>query len=378
MFYIGLMSGTSVDAIDAVLVSSAASGGAKQLGVPGGVIVRATHRQPYPAALREAVQALIADPRTTLDALGALDCALGKAFAEAAQTLLVRSGFRPAEVQAIGSHGQTVRHRPDHALPFTLQLGNPSVIAELTGITTVADFRSRDMAAGGQGAPLVPAFHAAQFGSDQIDRVILNIGGIANITLLPADPRKPVIGFDTGPGSTLLDQWIQRHQGAAYDRDGLWAASGRVHDALLERLLADPYFAKLPPKSTGRERFHLGWLQQHLDTLGAPLAPQDVQATLLQLTTRSVARAVMQFCPLAREVLVCGGGHHNKALMTALGERLIGVSLQTTEHLGIAPDWVEAAAFAWLAQQTLLGRSGNIPSVTGARKPVILGGIYRA
>jgi anhydro-N-acetylmuramic acid kinase len=291
---------------------------------------------------------------------------------------LVRSGLRAGEIRALGSHGQTVRHHPAGAYPFTSQLGNPAVIAELTRITTVADFRARDVAAGGQGAPLAPGFHAAQFRSPAVDRVILNLGGIANITYLPSAGAQPVIGFDTGPGNTLIDQWTYRHRQQRFDRDGAWAATGRVSGALLERLLADPYFAMAPPKSTGREHFHLDWLQGHLAALGQVLAAQDVQATLLELTARSVARALTGFVPGVRELYVCGGGSHNRALMAALSERLPEMTLHTTEELGIHPDWVEAVAFAWLAHQTLEGLPGNLPSVTGARRPVILGAIYRA
>jgi anhydro-N-acetylmuramic acid kinase len=369
MHYLGLMSGTSVDAIDAALVTIPAV---------GPLTVRATHRHAIPEDIQQSVHELTRSAAATLDQLGELDVQLGRLFAEAAQGVLVRSGLRAGEIRALGSHGQTVRHHPAGAHPFTLQLGNPSVIAELTRITTVADFRARDVAAGGQGAPLAPGFHAAQFRSPATDRVILNLGGIANITYLPSASAQPVIGFDTGPGNTLIDQWIYRHQQQRFDRDGAWAASGQISGALLERLLADPYFAVAPPKSTGREHFHLDWLQGHLAALGQVPAAQDVQATLLELTARSVARALAGFVPGVRELYVCGGGSHNRALMAALAERLPEMTLQTTEALGLHPDWVEAAAFAWLAHQTLEGLPGNLPSVTGAKRAVILGAIYRA
>jgi anhydro-N-acetylmuramic acid kinase len=369
MHYIGLMSGTSVDSADAALITV----------VPlGPVTVRATHRQPFPDDLRQAVHELIRSPAASLDQIGELDVQLARLFAETAKMLLVRSGLRASDVRAIGSHGQTVRHHPAGRHPFTTQLGNPSVISELTGITTVADFRMRDMAAGGQGAPLAPAFHAAQFRSASRNRAIVNIGGIANLTFLPADAGKPVIGFDTGPGNTLLDQWIARHRNERYDRDGRWAESGKPSKALLETLLADPYFGRPPPKSTGREYFHLDWLQQALTRLNPPPAAEDVQATLLQLTAHTIARAVRQFLPGLDELFVCGGGSHNRALLASLTEQFLPVPVQSTEALGLHPDWVEAAAFGWLAHQALEGRPGNLPSVTGARHPAILGGIYKA
>jgi anhydro-N-acetylmuramic acid kinase len=369
MFYIGLMSGTSVDGIDAALVA---------VNPIGSVTIRATHHHPYPPELQQAVHELTRSGAATLDQLGMLDRRLGEAFAQAAQGLLAHSGVRSAEIRAIGSHGQTIRHRPDTRPSFSMQLGHPAVIAELTGITTVADFRARDMAAGGQGAPLVPAFHAVQFHSPDSDRVILNIGGIANITWLPSDQSKPIAGFDTGPGNTLLDQWIMRHRGERFDRDGNWAASGKVQEKLLAQLLADPYFSTPPPKSTGREHFHLGWLDRHLAAVGEKLPAEDVQATLVALTARSIAQALTAFALPVRELYACGGGVHNRALMTALKEQLRDTTVNTTERLGVPSDAVEAAAFAWLAHQALEGRPGNLPSVTGARHPAILGGIYRA
>ncbi len=372
MLYIGLMSGTSVDAIDAALVRIP----------PGenGIELLAVHSHPFPPDIRRRILALtLPGAADELEETGVLDTILGGLFAEAVFALLAKTKRRPAEVRAIGSHGQTLRHRPDGTAPFTLQIGNPAVIAERTGITTVADFRRRDLAAGGQGAPLTPAFHAYAFRSSRQARAILNIGGIANLTYLPAQPHEAVRGLDTGPGNTLLDQWIQRHRGKDYDRDGQWAAGGRVMPTLLEELLADPYFARPPPKSTGREYFHLGWLGRHLAAI-APLAPepQDVQATLLRLTARSVGQALHTFLPPIDELYVCGGGAHNRALLAALAEELAGIPVRTTEVLGLAPDWVEAAAFAWLAHRALEGQPGNLPSVTGAKREVILGGIYKA
>ena len=311
-----------------------------------------------------------------VERMGELDMALGELFAAAANAVIKKSGLAPKDIRAIGSHGQTIRHRPRAAHPFTLQIGNPSVIAERTGITTVADFRARDIAAGGQGAPLVPAFHRHVFHSPQRHRVIVNIGGIANITCLPADAAQPVTGFDTGPGNTLLDQWIRHRQGRSHDDNGQWAAAGRASNELLEQLLADPYFAAPPPKSTGREHFNLEWLQGHLKRLAAPPADADVQATLMQLTAGTIAGAIRRFLPETQEAYVCGGGAHNRALMAALTGNLSGIKVATTEALGLPPDWVEAAAFAWLAHQALQGQPGNVPSVTGAKRAVILGGIY--
>ena len=367
MRYVGLMSGTSADAVDAVLVEIGADGRAQLL---------ASHAHPFPAPLQTAVHELSHAGAVNLDDLGELDTALAAVFAEAVIELLQKSGQAASGIRAIGSHGQTVRHRPLDRHPFTMQLGNPSLIAERTGITTVADFRRRDMAAGGHGAPLVPAFHAVQFRSPKHARAILNLGGIANVTYLPAAPDQPVTGFDTGPANTLLDQWSRHQRGEHHDAGGEWAASGRVHDGLLSLLLGDPYFRVAPPKSTGREHFHLDWLEEAMRRLGERPAPQDVQATLLALSTRSAAQAIRQFLPSVDEVYLCGGGCHNPRLVDALRRELGAIPVQDTGALGLEPDWVEAVAFAWLANQTLEGRPGNLPAVTGARRAVILGGIY--
>lgn len=369
MRYIGLMSGTSVDNVDASLIEITPAGAAR---------IRAHHRHPIPDDLRIAIHELIRHPAADLDRIGEMDVRLGRLFADAANTLLAQAGLQSGDVRAVGSHGQTVRHRPDAGYPFTLQIGDPSVIAELTGITTVADFRRRDVAAGGQGAPLVPAFHAVQFRSNRYNRLILNLGGIANVTYLPSDPNRDVTGFDTGPGNTLLDQWIGRHRGERYDRDGEWAGSGQFSHTLLNTMLADSYFALAPPKSAGREHFHLDWISDCLDSSGPSLRPVDVQATLLHLTARSVVNAVRRFVPAVDEIYVCGGGAHNRALMKLLSELIAPVGLQTTEPLGIHPDWVEAAAFAWLAHRTMALQPGNLPGVTGARSSRILGGVYYA
>ena len=369
MHYIGLMSGTSVDSIDAALVS---------ISVDGKPVLIASHAHPIPPAMRGEIQALMRAGANEIERLGELDMALGDLFAEAANAVIQQAGLDKNNIRAIGSHGQTLRHRPHAAHPFTLQIGNPSVIAERTGITTVADFRARDVAAGGQGAPLVPAFHRQLFHSTQHNRVILNIGGIANVTYLPADASQPVSGFDTGPGNTLLDRWMGHHNARDCDDAGQWAASGKPSKALLEQLLTDPYFAASPPKSTGREHFNLEWLDNHLKKISSVSAAADVQATLLQLTALTVAEAVRRFLPKTGEVFVCGGGAHNRELMAALARNFADIPVATTEALGLHPDWVEGVAFAWLAHQTLEGRPGNIPAVTGARHEVILGGIYPA
>jgi anhydro-N-acetylmuramic acid kinase len=364
MHYIGLMSGTSVDGIDAALVS---------IPVSGQLTLLATHQHPFPIVVRAAIQALMQPGPNEIEREGELDVQLGHLFAEAANTLLAKSDVSASSIRAIGSHGQTIRHRPHATNPFSRQIGNPSVIAEVTGITTVADFRARDLAAGGEGAPLVPAFHRWLFREPGVNRIIVNIGGIANITWLPAAENSAVLGFDTGPGNTLLDQWVARHRNEQYDRDGAWAASGRVQKDLLARLMSDEYFNKPPPKSTGREHFNLAWLERQL---AGKLAPEEIQATLTELTVASIAQAISFLPDKIGEVFVCGGGSHNRHLLARLGALLPGIPVATTETLGLDPDWVEAVAFAWLAHQTLAGHAGNLPSVTGARHPVLLGGIY--
>ena len=360
--FIGLMSGTSVDGIDAALVRFS----------PQPTLL---HARTYP--LPEAVAARIlavsqSDGRLALDELGELDTRLGMALAEAANALLRESGNDAAEIVAIGSHGQTLRHRPSGEAPFTLQAGDANVIAERTGITTVADFRRRDVAAGGQGAPLVPAFHAALLGSAAENRAVLNIGGIANLTLLPM--HGVVSGFDTGPGNGLMDAWCLRHRGERFDHDGAFAASGEVDAGLLERLCADPWLSLPPPKSTGRDQFHGQWLEDKLT--GAALSAADVQATLSRFTAVTIARALGTQMPGCQRLLVCGGGVHNSQLMANLRAALAGMAVESTAAQGLDPDFVEAMAFAWLARETLAGRPGNVVEVTGARGPRVLGCIY--
>ncbi len=367
--FIGLMSGTSMDAVDAALVDLTGDN----------VNMLASAGLPIQPALRGELLDLCHGAASTLERVARLDVALGRLFATAVQTLLGRAGIDPSQVTAIGSHGQTVYHQPLGTSPTSVQLGDPNLIAELTGITTVADFRRRDIAAGGQGAPLVPAFHRAVFHTSETERVVLNIGGIANITVLPRASGQPVTGFDTGPGNALMDAWSMEHLGTPRDDDGFWAASGTIHEPLLAALLNDPYFALPPPKSTGREYFHPDWLRKVLRHGGMEaLQPQDIQATLCELTAASITQAIAAFAPDARQVLVCGGGVHNPTLVQRLRSLSKDYEVVSTAAYGIDPDWVEAIAFAWLAKQTLENKPGNLPSVTGARRAVALGGVYRA
>lgn len=362
---IGLISGTSADAIDAALVDFGS--GAPRL------VAGLAH--PWPARVRRRLLAVATgDGSVHLDELGTLDGAVADCFADAALALMARTGLAATAVSAIGSHGQTVWHRPGAQPPFTVQLGDPSRIAERTGCTVVADFRRRDLAAGGQGAPLMSAFHAALLASSGDDLAVLNLGGIANLTLLPAGGGA-VLGFDTGPASCLLDDWALRHTGQPCDLDGALAARGRVDAALLARLLAEPWFALPAPKSTGREVFNPAWLEARLP---GPARPEDVQATLVALTARTVSEALRRHAPNTATVVACGGGVHNPVLMAALAQALAPARLLDCGAYGIDPDYVEAAGFAWLARRTLDGLPGNLPSVTGARGPRILGGIYRA
>jgi anhydro-N-acetylmuramic acid kinase len=369
MNYIGLMSGTSMDAIDAVLISLSPS---------GGLTLRATHRTPYPLETKQQLYALRSAAVTNLDTTAELDSLLGELFAQAADNVRAVAGLAPADIRAIGSHGQTVRHRPAGPHPFSLQLANPSVVAERTGVTTVADFRARDIAAGGQGAPLVTAFHHFMFHSPHRNRAIINIGGIANASYLPADKQQRILGFDTGPGNLLLDAWIAKHKGQPYDAGGEWGAGGSCLPALLDKLCADPYFRVPPPKSSGFEYFNLAWLEHHLSSFVPSPAAEDVQTTLCALTARSIAHALKTYVPAVDELYVCGGGSHNSQLLTNLRDAMPGTPVDSTAALGLAPDWVEAAAFAWLAHQAMEGLPGNLPTVTGARHAAILGGIYKA
>lgn len=365
--YLGLISGTSADGIDAALVRFDRDGCQLQLG----------RTYPWHAALRARLIDLGQGGEAhSIEELGTLDVQIAETFADAARRLIAEARVAASQVTAIGSHGQTVRHRPagahfDGQYPFTWQLGDGHVIAERCGITTVADFRRRDVAAGGHGAPLVPAFHAALLHSTAEDRAVLNLGGIANFTLLPA--TGDVRGFDTGPANALMDAWCERHLGAPFDCDGAFAARGEVDRRLLARLLDEPWFAVPPPKSTGREHFHLDWLYARL---AGGESPADVQATLLELSAITIAEALLAQQPRTRRVLVCGGGVRNRRLIEQIGAQLPGMQLESTAGHGLDPDFVEAMAFAWLARQTLAGRPGNLPSVTGARGPRVLGVVH--
>ena len=363
--YIGLMSGTSLDAISSLALRL----GSDTLEIIG------SHSHPIPQAQKDAALAFSQRGHGSIDDYGRLDVAFGELFAASVQALLASTQLDVSDVAAIGSHGQTVRHCPEDLQPFSLQLGDPNIIAARTGLTTVADFRRRDIALGGQGAPLVPPFHHRLFHSPTEHRAIVNIGGIANITVLAQNSRE-AIGYDTGPGNALLDAWILAQQQKAYDDQGAWARSGHINAPLLRALLADPYFAQAAPKSTGKEHFNLDWLQRHLPT--APLAAADVQATLVELTALSIAQAIQVHLPHGH-VGVCGGGAANRFLMQRLSQHL-GPSyrLDSTEALGLAPEWVEAACFAWLAQQRLLKQPIALKAVTGAKHDAILGGVYAA
>lgn len=362
--YIGLMSGTSLDSIDAALIDF--SHQQCQL--------LETLEHPIPAALREQLIGLCQPGDNEIDRMGPADKALGQQFALAVQALLAKSGKSGTDITAIGSHGQTIRHRPDHESGFTLQIGDANLICHQTGIDTVADFRRRDMAAHGQGAPLAPAFHQAVFASPHHPRAIINIGGMANISYL--DGQSDTLGFDTGPGNILMDSWVQKTHRQPFDQDGAWAASGKVAPDLLAQLLDHPYLAKPLPKSTGREEFSLMWLEQVLG--GRTIGAADVQATLLEFTAHTISTDLNRLPKAINEVFICGGGACNARLMQRLTELLHPRLVASTTSLGIPPQWVEAAAFAWLARQTLARKPGNIPSVTGADQAVILGAIYLA
>lgn len=353
--YIGLMSGTSVDAIDAVMLHCSSDR----------VSLRGTHSHAMPPGLREEILQLCQGGTNEIDRAGAVHLALGEQFANASLELLEKTGTSASDIIAIGCHGQTVRHRPGRN-GFTVQLGSADVLAARTGIAVVCDFRNRDMVLGGQGAPLVPAFHRAMWGS-MSGTAVVNIGGMANITWL--ENGDVASGFDTGPGNVLMDGWVQRHRGEQFDLDGRWAASGQLQPELLARMQQEPYFATPPPKSTGRELFCMEWLSNHLNGE----APEDVQATLLELTAWSISEALKPLMP--EKVLVCGGGAHNKALMARI-QTLCSAPVIATDEVGLSPDWVEGAAFAWLAWARINQVPGNVRKVTGARAEAVLGALY--
>lgn len=372
--YLGLISGTSADGID---VAAVELHGAQ-------VALVAGRTYPWEEALRAQILRVSQhEPLVSLDAFGELDTAVADAFADAALKLIDEFALDRSVVRAIGSHGQTLRHRPRGPRPFSLQIGDPSRIAERSGCTVVADFRRRDVAAGGQGAPLVPAFHRAVFSADDEARAVLNIGGIANLSLLGGSALSPVegaqamvLGFDCGPGNGLMDAWCLRHRGQPFDAGGAFAGEGGVDPGLLQRLLADAYLAESPPKSSGRDRYHLAWLESQM--AGVSASPADVQATLLEFTAASIAEALERWQPRGRRVLVCGGGVHNPRLLARLAALLPGRTVESTAAHGVDPDFVEAMTFAWLARETLAGRPGNLCEATGAAGPRVLGGIFPA
>jgi anhydro-N-acetylmuramic acid kinase len=364
-YFIGLMSGTSIDAIDAALVE-----------------ISDQHTRlatfvsyPVPKDISTQLHRFIqSGTEARLDEYSRLDVIMGHLFAEAVSELLKTAGLKAEQIMAIGSHGQTLYHQPDGDTPTSLQIGDPNIIAEQSTITTVADFRRRDIAAGGQGAPLVPAYHQAMFHSSMENRCVVNIGGIANITILPADANAPVLGFDTGPGNTLLDQWIMRHLDRNMDTDAAFAQQGIANNDLLHHLLSDPYFSRPIPKSTGREYFNLKWLDKSIKNFN--LRAEDIQATLCELTACSILNAMQTHAADTKKLLVCGGGARNPELMRLLGNNAEQISVDSCSAYGIDPDHVEAMAFAWLAYQTIRGHTSNITSVTGATFNTILGGIY--
>ncbi len=360
--YIGLMSGTSIDAIDAVAISLAQKH----------TQIIASHTHPIPTPIRQSIAELCQAGDNEIIRMGKLDSQLADLFSDAIFELLKNANLKAAQITAIGSHGQTIRHSPNGEHPFTLQIANPAKICEQTSITTVADFRRADMAAGGQGAPLVPAFHQAVFFDKNIKRVVLNIGGMANISILDETNLR---GFDTGPGNILLNEWIQLQRGEHYDKNGNWSQSNTSNQQLLEKMLNDAYFSQPPPKSTGREYFNLNWLNEQIkdfsDTDG------NIQSTLCELTARSVSDAIKQYASDCQQILVCGGGIHNKDLISRLEENC-QIEICSTRDYGVDPDYVEAAAFAWFARQTLHNIPSNAPAVTGAKHPVIMGAIYPA
>ena len=366
--YIGLMSGTSMDGVDAVLVEFKRYDSLNLL---------QTLSCPIPENLRsQLIDTINPDWRGSLSDFGTLHQQLGKLFANASNHLLLEAGVDKTQISAIGSHGQTLWHQPEGKYPFSLQLGDANLIAELTDIKTVADFRSRDIAAGGQGAPLVPAFHQQMLTSADKFRVILNIGGISNITILPPQSSNATVsGFDTGPGNALLDTWIKNIKHKKYDNNGEWAKTGKNQAKILDLLLKEPYFSLSPPKSTGKELFNLDWLREQLGHLLEQTKPEDIQATLSELTAKSITDSIPEECD---ELYICGGGIHNQYLIKRLQDHLPNILCSSTQLLGIDPDWMEAIAFAWLAKQTIEEKPGNLPAVTGASGSRILGAIYSA
>lgn len=361
------MTGTSIDGIDCALFDLSAG----QL--------RQTLSRPISNQLTAQLRQLCQSQSADIESMAVADRLLGEEYAIAVIELLDQAQLSKKDICAIGCHGQTIRHRParpGNSKPgFTIQIGDANTLAQRTGITVVSDFRRRDIAAGGQGAPLAPAFHQAVFADPSQDRVVLNIGGVANVSVLPTSG--PTLGYDTGPGNTLIDAWTQQNRNQAFDKDGSWARSGQINSNLLLRLLQHPFLAGPPPKSTGPEEFNLGWVSSVLAQTDEPVSSVDVQATLLEFTAVTISEQIRKIFPAGAEVFVCGGGANNKLLMERLAGQLNQCRLQSTEVLGIGPDWVEAAAFAWLAAQCIQGKPGNLPAVTGASEAVVLGAIHR-
>jgi anhydro-N-acetylmuramic acid kinase len=362
--FIGVMSGSSLDGIDVALTEIDKRE----------CKVLATHFQAYSSETKQSLLSLHFRSENELEKSALMANHLACLYAEAINALLTKCNLNPHQIIAIGCHGQTIRHQPklNDSIGYTIQLGNHALLSELTNITVVGDFRSRDIAAGGQGAPLVPAFHSAIFSSADKNRAIVNIGGIANITYLAKTGE--VIGFDSGPGNMLLDHWVKLTLGQAYDADGKWAATGTTHDGLLKSMLSDPYFTLPPPKSTGRDLLNETWLMRHLANVSCK--PEDVARTLVTLTSHTICLAIQQHCPHVDEVYLCGGGAHNQLLSNTLQASLDTIPLLTTDILGVDVDWVEAAAFAWLANQTINNVASNLPAVTGASGLRVLGAIY--
>ena len=356
--YIGLISGTSMDGIDCALIDTA-----------NHCQLVASYCQPIPAELKNTLWQLIRKDDITDPRIATVDQQLGILFAQAVEHLLAQTTFKPSDIKAIGSHGQNISHHPNDTPAYSLQIANPQIIADETGIITVADFRSADVAAGGQGAPLAPLFHDKILRSAHQSRAIINIGGIANVTFLSNKTNK-VIGFDTGPGNGLMDAWCKQHTEQEYDADGAWAATGTVDQTLLQRLQSDAYFQKVGPKSTGKEYFNLAWLKAMLNQQ----SPEDVQATLLELTAQSIITSVQQHHTDA-EMIVCGGGAHNKQLMQRL-QHIATRKVIASSELGISIDYLEAMLFAWLAQQRLAKKTMDTSRITGAKQPVLLGQIF--
>ena len=361
-YYIGVMSGTSLDAIDVAITS-----------LNGSFKIIASNSFDIPLSIRQSIASLCSPGDNEIHRMSELDNQLAQLFASSVNSLIDSLQIDRRFIHAIGSHGQTIRHMPNNKHPYTLQIGNAALIAKLTGVTTVSDFRRADIAAGGQGAPLVPAFHHSIFSEPTKNRVILNIGGMANITII--NNRWPVSGFDTGPGNVLLNEWILLQQNLNYDKNGAWSASQDYDESLLELMLQDNYFNSQPPKSTGREQFNLNWVKQYIAMLNKPISASIVQSTLCELTARSICDAIKKHADTTDDVILCGGGTHNKDLISRI-KKICKLNIVSSADFGIDPDFVEAAAFAWLAKQTLEGVPANVPEVTGANQPVILGAIY--